>query len=465
MNNSLSSLFLVFSVIIFPLIFWIDFVHYIEFLLLSIFIKIVLNYLNKNSVSNRNLNNILNYAQSLYSCIIIIIVNQATNNGILDTSFLIGDSGLYYSEALRFSKISDSFLSFVDFTNVNYFFYQYLLSVIFKFFESKYLVGLLFSAFIGLINMILLSKIIKSITTNINIRNIALIFYLISPHIISASTTILKDNLIVFSFLLLIYSFYLSFKSKKTYYLYFIISFSLIFLLRLPFIYLYLIVFVFLIIYVRKIKVSALIYIILISMLLAVEGVTNFSTRTFSDDESILVSYNNLMSNKSLAEQQGLYGSGATSFLVSGYNSDPFIIKIIKLPLVVLNQYLTPFNFYKLNHVSYWGFININLKIIWLFFLGPIFLFSILNLRTLTRKYKPFLYVGLAGYVVIAHLQTGLVPRYALCFMVLSYIPMAKVFYETKIDHLFSLKFRYFNLVYFLMGIFGILFYLIFFKI
>ena len=63
---------------------------------------------------------------------------------------------------------------------------------------------MLLSAFVGLLNLIILSNIASLISKNQSIIDFTIIFYLISPHIIASSTTILKDNLIVFSFLLLI---------------------------------------------------------------------------------------------------------------------------------------------------------------------------------------------------------------------------------------------------------------------
>ncbi len=467
MNKSLSNLILIFSIFIFPLIFWIDFTHYIEFLIFSIFAKIILYFSNKYSIRNKNLSIILNYAQSLYSCIIIIIVSQATNNnGFLDLSFLIGDTSKYHLEAIKFSELSYSLLSFVEITEINYYFYQYYLSIFYQFFESKFLIGLLCSAFVGLFNLIILSNIVSLISKNQSIIDFTIIFYLISPHIIASSTTILKDNLIVFSFLLLVYSFYSAITSNKFYYyIYMLISFLLIFLLRLPFVYLFIAILIFLFIYTKKIRVSALIYLSFIFILLGVEGITNFSTKTFSADESIVSAYNAFSEKKYIAELEGLSGSGATSFLVSGYNSAPFPIKIIRLPLVVLNQYLTPFNIFEFDHKSFWSYININMKIIWLLFLGPLFLFSILNLRLLSKDYKSIFIIGVAGYIFIAHIQTGMIPRYALCFMTLALIPMAKVFYEIKTDNLMSLKYRYFNLIYYGLSVSAFIFYLIFFKL
>ena len=86
---------------------------------------------------------------------------------------------------------------------------------------------------------------------------------------------------------------------------------------------------VFLFIYTKKVRISVIAYILLISVLLSIEGITSFSTKTFSSDESIISAYNIYIEKKSSAESLGRYGSGATNFLVYGYASDPFLVKIL----------------------------------------------------------------------------------------------------------------------------------------
>ena len=50
-----------------------------------------------------------------------------------------------------------------------------------------------------------------------------------------------------------------------------------------------------------------------------------------------------------------VYGSGVTSLLVGSYTSDPFYLKIIKLPLVVIVQYLNPINIFTFSHSNPWS--------------------------------------------------------------------------------------------------------------
>ena len=85
-------------------------------------------------------------------------------NGNLDNSFLIGDASTYYYEAKLFSQLDDyNVFNYLSYTRINYYFYQFLLSIIFGLFESDYLSGLFFSAFFGVINLILILKICKSL--------------------------------------------------------------------------------------------------------------------------------------------------------------------------------------------------------------------------------------------------------------------------------------------------------------
>ena len=156
-----------------------------------------------------------------------------------------------------------------------------------------------------------------------------------------------------------------------------------------------------------------------------------------------------------------VYGSGVTSLLVGSYTSDPFYLKIIKLPLVVIVQYLNPINIFTFSHSNPWSYIDINLKIIWLLFIGPLYIFCCTQLKSLTPLLKKLLIVSVIGYVLIAYLETGIVPRYALSFMCLSVLPLAYIFQEMKRNLLLKKKYIYFNRIYFFVAFILVFIYII----
>ncbi len=70
-------------------------------------------------------------------------------------------------------------------------------------------------------------------------------------------------------------------------------------------------------------------------------------------------------------------------------------------------------------------------------------------MNKLNKNYRSLLIIGLVGYIFIAFIQTGLVPRYALAFMTISLIPMAKVYFDVKNNYLILSKYYKFNFFYY----------------
>ena len=183
------------------------------------------------------------------------------------------------------------------------------------------------------------------------------------------------------------------------------------------------------------------------------------STNIYGEGEINIVSaFENQQS--SLIKGQSLYSSGFTGTLLGSYAYDPITIKLIKLPITTLIQYLNPINIMDFNHKNPWFFLEINLKIIWLMFLGPLSIFTLINSFRVELKYRFIFYVGLAGYIMVAFLHGGLVPRYALCFMVITIVPLAYVF-----DKIFSNKFYFnygtFNFIYITLSFLGVCIYIL----
>ena len=437
-SNKSSLIFLIVVTLLFPIFNLLDIYTYFEFLIMSILIRSILAYLSPKRHS-KVIFNFLNLAQGIYIVLIMIMWNFAHNDlGILDTSKLLGDSEAYYLESIMMSKAEGkSFLELGALSNINYFLFQYILSKIIFLFKSKYLASLMFVMFIGLINLLLLFKIGILLKFNKQTMQTIGVFYILFPHILSSNIILLKDSLITFSLFLLVYA-AISFQEKqnnsiKTF-IYIAISFFLCIFLRLPFSILYLIILLYL-----SFKKSNKFYFIFLLI-----GAIFFLD--FIQLSEIYTKSIKLIDN---ITDSGVHGSGFAAVLVGTYASDPLYLKIIKLPLVIIVQYLTPINVFNFYHTNPWSYIDINMKIIWLMFFGPLFIFSTIQLKYLNGLIKKIMIISVLGYIIVAFLETGIVPRYALLFMCLSILPLAYIFQKTKDNITLKRKYISFKRVYF----------------
>lgn len=442
-SNNLSSLFLIAVTFLIAPIILFDLYTFIEFLIASIIIRSILFYLTPKNHSLLTYN-FLNLAQGIYVILILIMWSYAHNDfGVLDTSRLTGDSKTYYLESIIMSKAEgESFIEIGALSNINYFLFQFILSKIIFLFKSKYLVSLMFVMLTGLVNLLLLFKIGFLLKFKKQIISTIGVFYILFPHILSSNIILLKDSLITFSLLLLVYS-SISFQLKHNnifkLLFYILLSFFLIALLRLPFTILFLFIMFFLL--PRKGNKS---YFMLISV------ISFFLFNIFSLQLTELGSSYKLITDN--ITDSGVHGSGFANALVGTYSSNPTYLKIIKLPLVIIVQYLTPINVLNFNHTNPWSFIDINMKIIWLIFFGPLYIFSSIQMKKLNGFIKKLLLISVIGYAVIAYIETGIIPRYALSFMCLGVIPVAYVFEEIKSDFILKKKYYLFNQIYFIIA-------------
>jgi len=446
-SNKLSLAFLIVVTILFPIFNLLDIYTYFEFLIMSILIRFILAYLSPKKHS-KVIFNFLNLAQGIYIVLIIIMWNYANNDlGILDISKLSGDSQKYYLESIIMSEAEGkSFLELGKLSNINYFLFQYILSKIIFLFKSKYLAALMFVMFTGLINLLLLFKI--GILLKFNKQTIQSIgvFYILFPHILSSNIILLKDSLITFSLLLLVYA-AISFREKQNniykFVIYILISFFLITFLRLPFLIIFILILYF--IYVKESTSYSYIFLFL--------TVISFLAYIFFQTQLVEVYEMSKKITESITNSE-VHGTGFANVLVGTYLSDPIYLKIIKLPLVVIVQYLTPINVFTFHHFNPWSYIDVNMKIVWLLFFGPLFVFSSIQIRHLNYLVKKILLLSVVGYIFVAFIETGIVPRYALLFMCLSILPMAYIFQETKVNIILKRKYISFKKVYFFFSFF-----------
>lgn len=456
MKDSILSFFLLLIVtIVLPIFIFFDVNTYFEFLFMSIFVRLVLVFLTPKNHSVL-INNFLNLAQGVYLIIILMMWSRAHNDfGVFDISKLFGDSISYFSESLMmYDEREKSFVELGELSSINYFLFQYILSKVYYFTTSKYLSALLFVVFTGLLNLLILFK--TGILLNFKKQTMKIIgvFYIIFPHVLASNTNLLKDSLLVFSFLLLIYSAICMVKKKyKNYFklsVYLVLSLFLCAFIRLPFVILFIIIFYFIVVKKSTNLRNGIIFSLFVFYIM-----TSFLSSQVDD---VIKTANQIEIGLRSGE---VYGSGVTSLLVGSYTSDPFYLKIIKLPLVVIVQYLNPINIFTFSHSNPWSYIDINLKIIWLLFIGPLYIFCCTQLKSLTPLLKKLLIVSVIGYVLIAYLETGIVPRYALSFMCLSVLPLAYIFQEMKRNLLLKKKYIYFNRIYFFVAFILVFIYII----
>ena len=449
-----SILILFVFIIAFSIIFWIDIVFFFQVILISVLIKLIVEYFLSRTKNYSFCSPYLDFAQLIYTCLIIFFTYYSTSgNGEIIPNLLIGDTLAYYNESIYFASIAENnFLNYLSYTNINYFFYQFLLSLLYiAFFGNFYFSGLMLSAFVGILNLLLLIKISELVKLKLPTLRYVMIFYIIFPHIIASSTTLLKDNFIVFSFLILIYSILKTIivKPKFIYYFQALIAIILCALLRLPFV----LVFIFVILYFYmlsgRLKITNLLYLVILLTTLFFLDIGSFSTNIYND-KTVFQAF---QYEQSRIADSSVTGSGITNLLVGDYANSSLTLKIIKLPLALLVQYLNPINIFYFDHIIPWQYIDINLKIIWLLFLGPLLIFCFINYKSLSKIIKSILLISLFGYSFIAFLNGGIVPRYALCFMVLSVIPMGFIYQLIVTNVKYRLRFMRFFSIYIIIAL------------
>ena len=122
-----SLLILFISIIIFSAIFWIDFAFFSQIIFISIFIKLIVEFFLSRIKNYRFCAYYIDFTQLLYTCLIIWFTYYSTSsNGEIIPNLLIGDQLSYYNESIYFASIAENnIFSYLSYTNINYFFYQF----------------------------------------------------------------------------------------------------------------------------------------------------------------------------------------------------------------------------------------------------------------------------------------------------------------------------------------------------
>lgn len=116
---------------------------------------------------------------------------------------------------------------------------------------------------------------------------------------------------------------------------------------------------------------------------------------------------------------------GRASAFLSGLSP---LLKFALFPLPFGIQFALPFNFWSATfiseHISY--FFDRNLRVIWFLFVGPLFLYTILNARRIPDQLVFRFFVGgVLSYTLVAVVYGGAIPRYGSPMLIFAYPAMA----------------------------------------
>ena len=289
-SNIALYLFILFA----PLIFWVNTTFYIEFVVFSVIIYFTTSIINGSK--NKLTQSYKNVGQIIYSLIVLYLSFLATNSdNTINSAYLVGDSFLFHLEAVNFSNESDLSLAHAgSLSSQNYYLFQFILSLLFRIFTSTFLIGHLFVVFVSLINLILISKIVSLISNNLKIKSIAMILYLISPHIVSTTTVMNRDQLIIFCFLIIIRSSFMLAQHKgkliKNYSM-IIAGLILCMFLRLPFLYIFMVTSIIISAMYSKKKITTSLFLIVTIAMVIVNSFSSFNT-SYNEETNMFKAYN-----------------------------------------------------------------------------------------------------------------------------------------------------------------------------
>jgi len=154
--------------------------------------------------------------------------------------------------------------------------------------------------------------------------------------------------------------------------------------------------------------------------------------------------------------------------LLSGYDSWNVVKKVAFIPVATTIQYITPFNVYNFsNSFNYPYFlVSRNYHVIWLLYIGPLFLFSVYRFLTGRSRFtillKRITILGLLLYALPAFIYGGAIPRYAVPFYPLLVPLISSTLFQIRFGTRVKAIWRKFQLLYFSLASIAFIVYLIF---
>lgn len=352
----------------------------------------------------------------LISFLFILWINiTSTQLGSSDLPYLPGDALRYFQIGSELA-LTDKALTDVS---LNYIGYPLVLSWVFTLFGTHLIFGLLINMLVLFFNIFLISECTLKVTKNLKDFQSSFILLLFTASFMATGFLLLKDIFIITSITISLYASLnlLNNVSVKKNYIILIISVLIMALFRLTFVWVP--VAIFLLITFNKRNLIKLLPVVITLLIL---GINVGSKLSLKEDTSIEQDIEFAFSNQVISQR---LDSGSTSFisaLISGYDNWGIVKKTLYLPITIGIQYITPFDVYDFQQsIEYpYYFISKNYNLLWLLFIGPLALFSILNLLKRSKDLNPLLvkitYFGIVLYILPAFIFGGAIPRYAVPF-------------------------------------------------
>jgi len=421
---------------------------YLYVLLYSIFSVYFIQYLFIKTIGDKKSASLIVYGFLFQFMVIIFIYLNAINAGNGIDPYITSDAGGYYRYAVELAN-SDDFLQTLREIRINYIGYPMFLGIFYKVLYPNLLLGLLLNVSIGLLNAYLAAKIAYFATGNKKVVFYTTLFFLISPQMTAASTYLLKDVFIINSFLVLLLATLLFNRSNYMLsFFYLLYAITIIGLFRLTVLPMFLAF-----AYYISVKKLGIKQIILLLFLILIFFVGYSQTKSFSSGHGLEGGLSMMLTTADAFAGRMGFSKGGVSFtehLVAGFNSWPLYKRIIFIPVFSLVQYLTPINFWSFGHEIPWSYVRINLQVVWLFFLGMITIFALLNYKKIANIFiKKLLLSALIGFILIAFMYGGTLPRYAYPFYAIFLISSAYIYNEVKEDTSLRKNYRAYRHLYF----------------
>ncbi len=404
-------------------------------------------YLDQNSKTILSIGIFFLTLFSMFSFTISIIEGTRGDPKLIFES--LSDTKTYYRLATTLAYSTDMLSKTLNIQLINHWGYPIFLGFIFKFFGVDLLYGLLANLIIMSISIFFMGVISFKITLSKKILNNTLLLSFLTGQLLSLGVVLLKDTLILLSIVFLTYSLVDIYNSKfsiKNSTL-FIFSSILLTLTRAQ----YLFVPPLMIVIIFRKKFSKFILMIPVLFLVLFLGTTigkRYSTTEYSVDYLMDQGIQTKKVEKDWDKNLSQNKSSFMGRFVSGFEQWSLVKRVLFIPIFTAIQYLTPFDFWRIDSFHPYFLIERNMNIVWFLFVGPIIFLSIYFLWRYKKEYSNNLellfsisILGLILYIIPAYVRGGTVPRYAIIFLPLMLPSGAWLLFEIKNN--IKIKFRY----------------------
>lgn len=352
----------------------------------------------------------------IVSFLFIIWINiTSIQLGSSNSPSLPGDALSYFQIG---SELALTDKALID-VSLNYIGYPLVLSWVFSLFGNHLIFGLLVNMLLLFFNIFLISECTYRVTNNLKDFQSSFLLLLLTASFMATGFMLLKDVFIVTSVTISLYASLnlLYKKTAKKNYIILILSVLIMALFRITFIWVPVVIFILITFERRK-----LIKLLPVVVGLLVLGIYAGSKLSLKKETSIQENIEFAVSNQVISQRLDSGTSSFISALISGYDNWSVVKKFFFIPVTTGIQYVTPFDVYDIQRsIDYpYYFISKNYNILWLIFIGPLVLFSILNFNKKEKRNNTLLlkitYFGILLYILPAFIFGGAIPRYAVPF-------------------------------------------------